>query len=106
MSTRELILSAFEQVAADHGQRLSPLSDDTVVTECGLDSMSVAILVSHLEDSLGVDPFANDRWVDFPATFGELVRLYEHEVAGGAVTMTFDRHAQYYSAKGKGVRLR
>jgi len=95
MSTRDVIVSAFKQVADDHGQRLTALADDTVVAECGLDSMSVAIVVSHLEDSLGVDPFTKDQWVDFPMTFGELVRLYEREMDGNPPAMAFDQRNQY-----------
>lgn len=104
MSTRELVLSAFEQVAADHGQTLTSLVDGTVVAECGLDSMSFAIVLSHLEDSLGVDPFAEDRWVDFPTTLGELVRLYEREVAGSRLSMTLDGRTQRKSAISKRFR--
>jgi len=104
MSTRDLILSAFEQVAADHGQRLTPLADDTIVNECGLDSMSVAIVVTCLEDSLGVDPFTKDQWVDFPTTLGELVRLYEREVAGSTTTMTLEQRTERKSPNSKRFR--
>jgi acyl carrier protein len=81
MSTRETILSVFKQVAEDQGRTLAPMTDDITLTDCGLDSLSFAIVVSGLEDSLGVDPFAKDEWVDFPVTFGDFVKLYEHAVA-------------------------
>jgi acyl carrier protein len=81
MSTRDSILSVFNQVAAEQGRTLAPMSDDVALTDCGLDSLSFAIVVSHLEDSLGVDPFAKDEWVDFPVTFGDFVKLYDSAIA-------------------------
>ena len=81
MSTRDSILSVFHQVATDQGRTLASMTDDIALTECGLDSLSFAIVVSCLEDTLGVDPFAKDEWVDFPVTFGDFVKLYEHAVA-------------------------
>ena len=81
MSTRDSILAVFQQVAADQARTLAPLADDTALTECGLDSLSFAIVVSCLEDTLGMDPFAAGDWVDFPLTFGDFVRLYERAAA-------------------------
>jgi len=51
------------------------------MTECGLDSLSFAIVVATLEDSLGVDPFNAAEWVDFPVTFGDFIQLYDHAIA-------------------------
>lgn len=81
MSTRDTILSTFQQVAADQGRKLVPLSDDTTLVDCGLDSLSFAIVVSLLEESLAVDPFSGGDWVDFPVTYGDFVRLYEGAIA-------------------------
>jgi acyl carrier protein len=81
MSNRESILAVFKQVAAQQGRTLADMTDATVLTECGLDSLSFAIVVSSLEDTLGVDPFASDDWVDFPVTFGDFIRLYDRAVA-------------------------
>ena len=81
MSTRDSILTVFQQVASEQGRSLAAMSDGIALTDCGLDSLSFAIVVSHLEDSLGVDPFATADDVEFPVTFGDFVRVYERAVA-------------------------
>jgi acyl carrier protein len=78
MSVRATIASQFEQVAREQQRTLSPLSDDMRLVHSGLDSLSFAIIVARLEDSLGVDPFNAEEAVEFPVTFGDFVRLYEH----------------------------
>ncbi len=78
---RDKIVSVFKEVAESQGRTLTPLSDDLRLTDCGLDSLSFAIVVANLEDSLGVDPFSSSEWVDFPVTFGDFVSLYERAVA-------------------------
>lgn len=77
MSIRPTIASLFEDVAREQGRTLSPLSDDLKLLQSGLDSLSFAIIVARLEDSLGFDPFNADEAVEFPVTFGDFVRLYE-----------------------------
>jgi acyl carrier protein len=77
MSVRSTIQSHFEQVAVEQERKLAPLTDNLKLIDCGLDSLSFAIIVARLEDSLGVDPFNSDQGIDFPVTFGDLVRLYE-----------------------------
>jgi len=77
MSIRATIKTQFEQVAVEQERKLAPLSDDLKLIDCGLDSLSFAIIVARLEDALGVDPFSSDQAVDFPVTFGDFVRLYE-----------------------------
>jgi hypothetical protein len=57
------------------------MEDELRLTECGLDSLSFAIVVASLEDALGVDPFNSSEWVDFPVTLGDFVRLYDRAVA-------------------------
>jgi acyl carrier protein len=81
MSTRETIISIFKKVAADQARTLAPITDHLKLTECGLDSLSFAIIVTSLEDALSVDPFNSAEWVDFPVTFGDFVQLYDHAVA-------------------------
>ncbi len=81
MSTRDAIVAVFKQVAADQNRSLAPLSDALNLTECGLDSLSFAVVVATLEDSLGVDPFNAAEWVDFPVTFGDFIKMYDHAVA-------------------------
>jgi acyl carrier protein len=77
MSVRSTVTTIFAQVARDQRRTLVPLSDDLKLLESGLDSLSVAIIVVKLEDEMGFDPFISDEPVEFPATFGDFVRLYE-----------------------------
>jgi acyl carrier protein len=81
MSVRSTIASQFELVAAEQNRKLAPLLDDLSLLDSGLDSLSFAIIVARLEDALGVDPFSADEPVEFPVTFGDFVRLYEHSNA-------------------------
>lgn len=77
MSIRATITTQFQQVAAEQERKLATLTDDLKLIDCGLDSLSFAIIVARLEDALGVDPFTSDNATDFPVTFGDFVRLYE-----------------------------
>lgn len=77
MSIRATIRTQFEQVAGEQDRKLADLTDDLKLIDCGLDSLSFAIIVARLEDALGVDPFSSDNATDFPVTFGDFVRLYE-----------------------------
>jgi acyl carrier protein len=77
MSVRSFIVSQFEAVAGQQRQQLAPLADDLQLGQSGLDSLSFAIIVARLEDEFGFDPFNADTAVEFPATFGDFVRLYE-----------------------------
>lgn len=81
MSVRSTIEALFQEVAAERRRALSPLADDLLLRESGLDSLTFAILVSRLHDMLGVDPFNSVEAVDFPVTFGDFIRLYEHVTA-------------------------
>jgi acyl carrier protein len=80
-SIRETILSQFQAVAAAHNKTLAPLDDDLSLAESGLDSLCFAILVTRLEDELGIDPFTASDEVYFPVTLGDFVRLYENGVS-------------------------
>src|ERR1700689_4534928 len=80
-SIRDKILSVFRKVAADQGRTLAPLSDELPLLKCGLDSLCFAIVVASLEDSLNVDPFNADEWVDFPIPLGEFIKLYDRTAA-------------------------
>jgi hypothetical protein len=76
MSVRTTIDTIFQQVAREQQRTLSQLSNDVRLMDTGLDSLSFALIVARLEDTLGVDPFQN---VDsFPVTFGDFVKLYEN----------------------------
>jgi acyl carrier protein len=76
MSLRSVIISHFELVAKERDQKLSTLSDDLLLLESGLDSLSFAIIVARLEDELGVDPF-NAEEAYFPLTFRDFISFYE-----------------------------
>ena len=78
MTTRLTITSEIERVAAEQNAKLSPLSDDLILLDSGLDSLCFAILVARLEDSLGVDPFTATDDVTFPVTLGDFVQAYEN----------------------------
>jgi acyl carrier protein len=76
MSVRSEVTDQFLKVASDHDKNLPPLTDDLPLLESGLDSLCFAVIVTRLEDSLGVDPFSTDDSL-FPVTFGEFVQRYE-----------------------------
>ena len=81
MSVRATITAQFEQVAAEQKRKLAPLTDDLKLLDSGLDSLSFALTVMRLEESLGFDPFDVADEVNFPVTFGDFVRLYESHPA-------------------------
>jgi acyl carrier protein len=78
MTVRSTITSQFQQVAREQDRTLAPLTDDLKLVQSGLDSLSFAIIVARLEDSLGIDPFNAADAIEFPVTFGDFVRLYEN----------------------------
>ncbi|HET6219207.1 MAG TPA: acyl carrier protein [Acidobacteriaceae bacterium] len=75
---REEITTQFRLVAAEQDKRLAPLTDDLPLLDSGLDSLCFAILVSRLEDALGVDPFSASEDASFPVTLGQFVTFYEN----------------------------
>jgi hypothetical protein len=82
MTVRPTVVAQFKQVAREQAKSLAPLSDDLVLLESGLDSLCFAIIVARLEDTLGCDPFSAAEEVEFPVTFGDFVRFYEHAPNG------------------------
>ena len=48
------------------------LSDDLKLLESGLDSLSFALIVVRLEESLGFDPFDAPEQMHFPVTLETL----------------------------------
>jgi hypothetical protein len=77
MSVRATVASQFEQVASEQKRKLARLSDDLKLLESGLDSLSFALVVVRLEETLGFDPFDGSENMNFPVTFGDFVKLYE-----------------------------
>jgi len=57
--------------------------DNLYMLESGLDSLCIAILIANLDDELNLNPFDADD-VETPATFGDLVRVYENAAAHAA----------------------
>ena len=81
MNVRSEVVTQFKQVAQEQGKRLAPLTDNLELLNSGLDSLCFAILVSRLEDALGVDPFTVSEDTLFPVTFGDFVIFYENAAA-------------------------
>jgi hypothetical protein len=78
MDIRSVIFTTSQTVAAEQEKTLVPLTDDLPLLECGLDSLCVALIVARLEDALGLDPFNTEENIEFPATVGDFVKLYEN----------------------------
>ncbi len=78
MNVRSEVVTQFKRVAQEQNKRLAPLTDGLELLNSGLDSLSFAIIVTRLEDSLGFEPFSESEDAQFPVTFGDFVNLYEH----------------------------
>jgi acyl carrier protein len=78
MDVRSEIIAQFKEVAREQDKRLAPLTDQLELLDSGLDSLCFAIVVSRLEERIGVDPFAASEDALIPVTFGELVSFYEN----------------------------
>jgi acyl carrier protein len=74
---RDEITNQVRIVAREQDKRLAPLTDELPLLDSGLDSLCFAILVTRLEDSLGVDPFATSESASFPVTLGDFINFYE-----------------------------
>jgi acyl carrier protein len=81
MQIRSTVLSTCQDVAKEQRIELAPLADSLLLTESGLDSLCLAVIVARLEDSLGFDPFDTEGDVDFPVTLGDFIRFYENAAA-------------------------
>ncbi len=77
MNVRTEVLQHIAQVADEHNRKLAPLGDDLPLMQSGLDSLCLAVVIAHLEDSLGTDPFSALNGSPFPVTVGDFIRLYE-----------------------------
>jgi acyl carrier protein len=77
MSIKETIISEFGKVRRNSSESGRPLTDALVLLDSGIDSLGLAILVTRLEDILGVDPFTDSDITIPPVTLGEFVQMYE-----------------------------
>lgn len=77
---RDTITQMCQDVAKRSNRTLSPLRDDLLLNESGLDSFSVMTVIVALDCKLNLDPFSNDGAM-IPNTFGELIKVYEIEAA-------------------------
>ena len=84
MLIREIIISHMQQVAKEQEVALPPLHDGLVLLNSGLDSLCFAVLVTRLEDELGLDPFTSAEEAYFPVTLGDFVRVYQDAAASEA----------------------
>ena len=67
-----------EELLLDHGLRRDHLTEDTPLANSGLDLMLLAVLITRLEDSSGLDPFSTLDEFEVPATLGDFIRLYQN----------------------------
>lgn len=49
-----------------------------LLSDLNMDLLFLAVLVTRLEDRLGIDPFSSLDEFEFPLTVGEFADLYEH----------------------------
>ncbi|MDB5393537.1 MAG: acyl carrier protein [Rhodospirillales bacterium] len=77
MLLRPTIIEQLTQVAKEQNKKVLEMSDEVILLDSGLDSLCFAIVVSRLEDLLGVDPFSSVEELRFPTTVGEFISLYE-----------------------------
>ena len=72
------IRQAMHQVAELSDCKLvEPIESNTLLLECGLDSLGYAMLVAQLEEDLGFDPFTELEIEIYPSTFSELLAIYQ-----------------------------
>ncbi|MDP5030343.1 MAG: acyl carrier protein [Paraglaciecola sp.] len=78
MNIEHQIRHAMQQVAElNDCQLIEPIEADTLLLECGLDSLSYAMLVAQLEEDLGFDPFTDLVIDTYPSSFAEFLAIYQ-----------------------------
>jgi acyl carrier protein len=83
MAIRETIFTHIEAIRSAKGKTSPTLADELALLDSGLDSLGIAILVTRLEDELGIDPFSDPALTSPPVTLGDFVRVYEHAAQPG-----------------------
>lgn len=72
------IKQAMQQVAELSDCKLiEPIELNTLLLECGLDSLGYAMLVAQLEEDLGFDPFTELQIDIYPNNFAEFLAIYQ-----------------------------
>lgn len=75
---KKKIIELMTEIAeTDSLSLVTPLLDETVLLDSGLDSLGFAVLVTRLEEDLGYDPFTIMEDPVYPQTLGEFVAIYE-----------------------------
>ena len=78
INLEQQIRNAMQHVAELSDCRLVlPVASDTLLLECGLDSLGYAMLVAKLEEDLGFDPFTELAIDTYPSTFAEFLAIYQ-----------------------------
>jgi len=76
-SIRTTILCEIQELAQAEQRPVPELKDDLVLLDSGMDSLMLAILVSRLEEKLGLDPFTDSADFFYPVTLGDFIKAYE-----------------------------
>jgi|TARA_R110002167_G_scaffold31464_18_gene103292 acyl carrier protein len=78
VNLEQQIRQAMQQVAElSDCQLIEPIEANTLLLECGLDSLAYAMLVAQLEEELGFDPFTELAIDTYPSTFAEFLANYQ-----------------------------
>ena len=78
LNVEQQIKDAMQQVAElSDCQLVESINPDTLLLECGLDSLGYAMLVAQLEENLGYDPFTELALDTYPSTFAEFLAMYQ-----------------------------
>ena len=78
MNLEQQIRDAMLQVARlSDCQLLESIAPNTLLLECGLDSLGYAMLVAQLQEDLGFDPFTELAIDTYPSTFAEFLVIYQ-----------------------------
>ncbi|MGS2720413.1 acyl carrier protein [Paraglaciecola aestuariivivens] len=78
MNLEQQIKQAMQQVAElSDCTLIEPIEANTLLLECGLDSLGYAMLVAQLEEDLGFDPFTELQIETYPSTFAEFLAIYQ-----------------------------
>ena len=81
LNLEQPIRQAMQQVAELSDCKLvEPIEANTLLLECGLDSLGYAMLVAQLEEDLGFDPFTDMQIDIYPSTFADFLAIY-HQCA-------------------------